>query len=347
MYTIFVKDIDNVVLWELPYQSFSFTEELNKGKDARFSFDFETIKVLADTYNTTTDNIFGGGFREIWIEKSGIKIYYGVITDFDLAGDRETDAVSVSVASVGFFNVFGKRRTNNKRVFSGTDAGTIAWTLINESQTSDNPYSTLGVTMGIITASVNRDRTFRFASVKDEIVQMSNENLSNGFDFDIDNSKVFNVYYPQRGSARADIVFDAASILNWSRNRPSVLSLTNKIYVLGEGINDDILYSTRISAATYRDVFGTLEDVLSKRDVIESATLDAAGDRFLLESQSPRETFTISHVDDVPDIKNYSVGDSVRVTIQKLGFSDQYKRVTRRAVACDGEDLAIVTLTLK
>lgn len=347
MYQVFVKDIDNNLIWELPYLSWSFTDELNKGKDGQFSFDYEDLKVLSDTYNTTYMTILGGGFREIWIEKNSTKIYYGVITDIDEASDQETEQVTISVASVGFFNVFGKRRTSNKRVFSSTDAGTIAWTLINESQTSDTPYSDLGIASGTITSSVNRDRTFRFASVKEEITKMSNENLSNGFDFEIDNQKLFQVYYPQKGSLRPEIVFDAQSIVRWSRNRPSLLSLTNKVYAIGEGINDDVLYSLRTSAATYRDVFGTLEDVVSNRDVIESATLDATGDRFLLENQSPRETFTIIHVDDDPDIANYGIGDSVRVTIEKLGVTGQYKRVMKRTIACEGADMALVTLTLK
>ena len=347
MYQVFVKDNDNNILWELPYLNWSFTDELNKGKDASFSFSYDDLTAIATTYNTTYMTILGGGFREIWITKNNAKIYYGVITDIDEASDQASEQVSISVASVGFFNVLDKRRTNNKRVFSATDAGQIAWTLISESQASDNPYSDLGITAGTIVVSISRDRTYRFDNVKESITNLSNNNLSNGFDFEVDNQKQLQVYYPQKGSQRPEMVFDEKNILNWTRHRPSVLSLTNKVYVIGEGINDDVLYSTRVSDPTYRDVFGTLEDVLSSKDVIESATLDATGDRYLLDNQSPLETFTISHADDDPDITAYGIGDSVPLTIRKLGIVGQYKRIIKRSVTSDSDELATVSLTMK
>lgn len=347
MYQVFIKDTVHNLLWEMPHVNFSFTDELNNGKSAQFGFEYETLKAVADAYNTTYVTILGGGFREIWVEKNGIKIYYGAVTDINEASDQETEQVTISVASVGFFNLLDKRRTNNKRVFSSTDAGTIAWTLINESQTSDSPYSDLGITMGTIATSISRDRTFRFDNVKTAITKLSNTSLSNGFDFEIDNNKQLQISYPQKGSVRPEIVFDEKNILNWSRIRPSILSLTNKIYVIGSGSNDDVLYSTRISDPTYRAVFGTLEDVYSEKDVIDSTTLDATGDRFLLENQSPLETFNLTHLDDDPDVSNYGLGDSVVVTISKLGIASQNKRIIKRVVACSGEDMALVTLTLK
>ncbi len=347
MYQVFIKDTDNNVLWEIPYLSWAFTDELNTGKDAHFSLSYDDLTALATAYNTTYMTILGGGFREIWINKGTSKIYYGVITDISEASDRDTEQITISVASVGFFNVLTKRRTNNKRIFSSTDAGLIAWTLISESQASDTPYSDLGITLGSITTSISRDRTFRFDNVKESITKLSNDNLSNGFDFEVDNDKRFQVYYPQKGSQRPEIVFDEKNMLNWTRSRPSILSLTNKVYVIGEGINDDVLYSTRTSDPTYRDVFGTLEDVLSEKDVIQSSTLDAKGDRFLLDNQSPLEVLTFSHADDDPDIQTYSVGDSVRLTIPKLSITGQYKRVIKRTVSADSDELAVATLTVK
>jgi hypothetical protein len=346
-YSVFIKDTINNVLWEIPYQSFSFTEEINRGKDARFTFEYEALRDLTETYNTTYITVLGGGFREIWVEKNGAKIYYGVITDIDEASDRETEQVTVSVASVGFFNILGKRRTNNKRIFSSTDAGNIAWTLINESQSNDSPYSNLGIAQGTIDTSISRDRTFRFDNIKEAITKLSNDNLSNGFDCEVDNEKLFHARYPQQGTNRMDMIFDEGNILNWSRNRPSVLSLTNKVYVIGEGVNDDVLYSTRTSSSEYRQVFGTLEEVLSERDIKDSTTLNAKGDRFLLDNQSPLETITISHVDGNPSIADYHIGDTIRLTIPKLGIASQSKRVSKRTIACDGNDLAIVTLTLR
>lgn len=346
MYSLFVKNISNGDIYELPYSALSFTEELNSGKDAQINLDYKVVDEIAKAYNTDLHFLLSGGQRELWIEKNGTKIYFGVISDLGLNKDQD-GGLSVVVASVGLTALLGKRRTGAKRIFSNTDAGTIALTLINESQSSDTPYSDLGISQGLIQSSVSRDRTFRFANIKDEIIQMSNVNLKNGFDFDIDNTKKFNIYYPQKGSNRDNIFFDEHNIISWDYRKPLILSLANKVYVLGEGFNDDVIYTTRISDTSYRSVFGTLEDVLAERDVKVLQTLQDKGDRYLLDNQAPTVQLTINHLDDDPDIVNYDPGDSFRIRIDEIGVINTYMRVIKRTVSIDSNQMAVVQLTLK
>lgn len=346
MISLFVKDLKNNLLYELPFISITPTEELNVGMDATITLDLNAVNEVAERYGTTALFLLTSSTREIWVEKDGKKLYYGVISDFGL-DKNDQGSYQISLASVGFFSLLTKRRTGPKRIFTSTDAGSIAWTLIDESQQSEPPYSDLGITQGLIQESKQRDRTFRFDNIKDQIVDMSNRNLNDGFDFDIDNSKKFNVYYPQKGQQRKDIVFDDGNIDSWSFRKPMVLSLTNKVYVVGSGMNDDVLYTVRNSADIYKSAFGLLEDALMERQIETEDTLIDKGDRHLRDNQAPINDLTITHTDGSPDIFNYEVGDSFRVSIPEIGLNGVYKRVMKRAITITGEGRVTATLTLK
>lgn len=344
MYTLFVQYRDGTLI-ELPYIGVSYNEELNKGKDARFSLDYLAIKDIADTYGTTVDFILTGGYREIYVEKSDTKIYYGVISDYSLSLD-DSGKMSIQIASVDFFSLLSKRIVGAKRVFSATEASTIAWTVIDESQSSD-PDADLGITLGATTVSKNRDKTFRFSTVKEAIEYISNFNLKDGFDLDIDNEKAFNCYYPQKGSNRANIILDEENIVAWSWRKPLATSLTNKVYVIGEGYNDEVQYVTRESDAGYKEAFTLLETVLSATEIETDSTLEDKGDRLLLQYQSPVPELTITLKDDDPDILEYDLGDSLPIVISELGLNLSYKRVYRRSVSIDENELAVVKITLR
>lgn len=346
MISLFVKNVATGDIFQLPFNNITITEELNVGNNARVSLEFRAVDEIARYYGTDIFFIFTGGLRELFVEKDETKIYLGVVTDFDINKDN-AGKLTFNVASVGFFSLLAKRRTSDKRVFVNTDAGQIAKALIDESQTADPPFSDFGITFGTIQPSVNRDRTFRFANIKTEITQLSNNNLKNGFDFDIDNSKIFNVFFPFKGSNRDNIVLDQQNILSWGLRKPLVLSLTNKVYVLGEGFNDDVLFVNRLSPNDYKTAFKVLEEVLPERNIKTTDTLNAKGDKFLLDNQSPILGLTITHVDGQPDILNYEVGDSLKVCIEELGIENVFKRVFRRTIRIDSNEAAIVSVDLK
>src|SRR3989344_1394903 len=246
MINLYITDSSTGNVIEIPYLSIGLTEELNVGKDCRLSLDYYAVKEACDKYSTTPLFLLTAGIRQVTVEKDAPPICSGVITDFAIHPNNSGRQV-IEAFAVGFFNLLAKRRTINKRVFVSTDAGDIAWTLIDESQQSDLPYSDFGITQGLITTSVDRDRTFRFANIKEEITKMSNNNLYNGFDFEIDNLDRFNVFYPTKGSQRPNLVLDEQNTLAWGVRKPLIMSLTNKVYVLGEGFNDDVLFVTRQS----------------------------------------------------------------------------------------------------
>lgn len=346
MITLIIKDVSTGNIFDLPFNSITVVEELNVGREARLVLEFRAAKQIAETYGIDVPFLFTGGLREVSIEKDGTKIYLGVITDFNLQKDNR-GMLKMDIASVSFFSLLTKRRTGAKRLFTNTDAGQIAKTLIDESQTSNPPFSDFGVTFGTIQPSVNRDRTFRFANIKQEITQLSNNNLKNGFDFDIDNSKVFNVFFPQKGNDRPNIVLDNQNILSWGIRKPLVLSLANKVHVVGAGFDDNVLFVTRNSPDDYKVTFKLLEETLADRLIITAETLNDKGDRFLLNNQAPILGLTLTHLDGQPDILNYEVGDSLKINIEELGIINTFKRVFRRTLRIDSNTTIIVSLDLK
>lgn len=329
--------------YEIPYQTYTIKEEVNLGKTLQIKLDYYQVNDIAERYQTTAYSLLSGALREIYVEKDDTRIFSGVITDMSMDRGEGTD-VTVSLAAAGYFNMLKKRRTAALRAFTSTDAGDIAWTLIDESQTADPPYSDFGITQGTSPTTKTRDRTFRFANLYDEIVQMTNNNLKDGFDCEIDDEKVFNIYYPYKGSNRPEIVLDIGNIQAISMRKPLLLNMTNKIYVLGQ---DDSTYVTRTAPDTFKTSFGVLEDVLAKREVKETTTLNDYGDQKLSTDQSPQLTMTIEHLDGEPDVLDYSVGDWLPVTFDEAGLTQVYYRVITRTIKDTAGGATTVSLGMR
>lgn len=335
-YNIFVKD-GSGKLWEMLPKSWSFTEELNRESTAQISLSFADFKKIADATNTTVMAVFTASFREFYIERDGTKIFWGALTDFSIQPSADGE-MTITLKAVSWFGLLQKRICGiPKRVFTTTDAGEIAWTLIDESQTSDSPYSSFGITEGSITASKNRDRTYRFDNVKDSIIKLSNNNLADGFDFDIDNTKAFNVYYPKKGTNRFNIVFDYRTMSDFRFKKPLILGLTNKVHVVGAGENDDVLYVTRTASTSYRTDWKTLEESLQERQIEQTATLNDKGDRRLADAQTPIVEFEAYHYDDIIEWDDYNLGDTIKVNLPDLGLSNESKRVKKREFKMDAD----------
>ena len=342
IYELFVTDSSGNVI-ELSYLSLNFTHELNVGKDAKFTLSYRDIEKIAEAYSTTVLFMLTSGQREVKVTKNGTNIFIGIVTDFIIRKDDKSLLV-IDLAAVGFSTILKKRRTDDVRQFVATDAGTIAWTLIDESQNSMLPYSDLGITQGLIQTSVNRDKVYNFAQIHEELQKMTREKVVDGYDFEIDNLKQFNVFYPQKGSERPELFIDTGNIRQWGYRKPLILGLTTQVYVIGQGYDDAVLYTVRTSDTAYLNSFGLLEDSIQNREEVELANLNDAGDKWLNDNQSPIVELTIQHKDGDPDILNYDVGDSLRVTLAEVNVNNQYQRVKSRNIVIDTQNQAIVTL---
>ncbi len=346
--TIAVK-IQNPVtgdLYELPFSAISFTEELNGGKDAQFSFDFIALQDIAKAYNTNPLFLLTSSYREIWVEMNGSKIWYGAISDFHLTKDAQ-GLFQLNVYGLGFFSLFQKRRTNNSTVFTTVDAGQIAWSLINTSQQADLPYSDLGITQGSVPASTTRTIEYNFAEIRQTIIDLSNAKVKNGFDFDIDNTKKFNVYYPFKGTTRNNIILDDKNLLGWAAVKNLLTNITNKVYVVGKGINTDVAYVYVSASSDYKSAFKVLEDTISDKALDSLTNLTDEANMFLAYNQAPILTLTLKHHGEDLDVTSFVLGDIIFVTIPELSLSLASFRVKKRQVHIDENGNILVDVDLQ
>src|SRR5947207_2366214 len=108
-FTVILKHITSGDIYELPFRSLNYIEELNNGSQATFQFDYQTIKdQVATPYGTTVADLFTGVLSEIWVQNdSGIKIWFGVVTEFnwskDMAGNH-----TLQIAAVDYFSLLQK-----------------------------------------------------------------------------------------------------------------------------------------------------------------------------------------------------------------------------------------------
>lgn len=349
-YEVIIKNPADGEIWEVVPKSYKFTETLNKETKADFTFSFEELEKMAAANDTTVLDIFTAEIREIYINRNGAKIFYGVITDFEVAPEGQ-GSKQVTVKAMGFFGLFKKRIVGigTEERFTATDAGEIAWTLIENSQIDDTPYSDWGITEGSITASKNRDRGYLFDNIYDSIIKLSNDNLADGFDFDIDTTKAFNVYYPTKGIARPNVVFDVHTMAGWKYRKLLYSGMANKVYVLGEGFNEDIQYETRTAAVGYRTPFGTLEEKLDARNVTQATTLQDKGDARLAVAREPQILIDdVTHYDNHIAYSDYNLGDTVIVNIPELALSNVSKRVRERTFTMQSpQSIALIGLKLE
>src|ERR1700704_226281 len=76
-------------LFELPFSSINYVEELNAGSQATFNLDYAAVSEIAKIYGTTVRDLFTATFREIWIELDGTKIWTGVASEYNRSKDAQ------------------------------------------------------------------------------------------------------------------------------------------------------------------------------------------------------------------------------------------------------------------
>ncbi|OQC44407.1 MAG: hypothetical protein BWX61_00970 [Bacteroidetes bacterium ADurb.Bin035] len=198
-------------------------------------------------------------------------------------------------------------------VIKVTDSGAIAWDLIETSQLKTN--GDLGITEGTIATTQDRTRTYNNQNIMEAIINLSD--VINGFDFEITDDKVFNVY-----TVKGDDLTDSL-ILEYGRNLQSVsidedfTTPCNNAIVLGEVIDGTELTRVDRPDTTTQAKYKLREMVLSADNVIDENTLNAKGDAMLYKYKEPLIKVTFEVMRGKVDITQFSLGDLIRLIIKK------------------------------
>lgn len=341
-YSFKVYNSDESELWEVPFESIRIEEELNKGLDGQLTVPFQTIKQYADAFNTTPDGIIASGYRSWKLYKDTDLLYQGVLSERQISGGQ-SGATTYNIYFTDYVGFLSTFYTAEAAIYSNQDSSDIAWDLIDDRQNDAGGNGDIGITRGADPTTKNRDRTFRRESVLNAIVGMSRAKVADGFDFDIDNSLQFNIYYPQKGTQRPEIVLDSFNIISWTSNRRLASKLVNRVHVIGAGAGEDLITQTRENT-TPQSTWGLLEGSLSEKSVSTSSELQDRGDRYLEQNATPTDKVSVRIRDDSPDIRTYQLGDSLTVKLEELSYSELL-RVESRNIEIKPDGQAIINLT--
>ena len=337
MMRIRLQDTTGTEVFDIPFSGFTIKEELNKGADGSISTSYNALDKYAKAFNTTVSDILTAKFREVIIYKGSTILFTGVLSRYQ----RNLNTNSITLYLKDYIAMLGTRFSAKSKIYTSEDSSDIAWDQINITQTKTN--GDLGITRGVDPTTKDRDRTLVYDNVLKTIVGMSNAKVKNGYDFDIDTTKQFNIYYPTKGSLKENIIFDDRTRISGTINVSLAGSLANKVIVLGKGSEADMVTTERENT-TPQSLWLLHEATLSEKGVGTEAELEDRGDEYLDKNDEPSDSvsLTISHIDGQPPVEEYSLGDSVVVRIEEDAVDGNYRVMKRTMKYADTHLLATI-----
>jgi hypothetical protein len=327
--------------WIIPFQSLSISETLNGGISGTLSLNYLAMERYASLFSLTPDGIFASALAEWKLYRDEVLFYAGIINHRTASGSK-AQGTSYNLNLLGYEYLLKSRITGNGGVWAYTsdDSADIAWDMINRT----NALSDTGITRGLHPTTTNRDKTNRFDPILDSIMDMSATKKANGYDWEVSNQKVFNIFYP-KGTLKNNIILDDFNILSWSNNRDMATNLANSITVLGAGSEDDIISETVEDTAS-QAVWGLQQTTLSEKDTTLAQNLIDKGDAMLANKSTPQDLVTVKVNDKNPLITSYNVGDNLPVKISAIGF-DENLRIDKRTIQIERSGEAVVDLSFQ
>jgi hypothetical protein len=262
------------------------------------------------------------GVTRLLIYRATKLIWAGVI--WEITEDAQDDEGTVNVQCTEIFHILSEKRYTSN-TYTSTDAGQIAWGLINTTQGLSG--GNLGITQGTIEVTQNRDRAYLDEKIGEKIIQLTE--VINGFDFLITPSiknntlGVFNVS-AKIGTTLTSFRLEYGeglknNIQSWSRKR-TLSDMFNSVIVEGEGLGDARLTSTETDTALITAI-GLLEGRIQEKSINQQTTLDTRADEFIRVRKTEQPLYDITVNNAYDDFGKYDVGDIVPVRI-KYGYID-------------------------
>lgn len=332
---IIVADLTSTKMDEVPGTNLTYAAGLNTPGPIGFSLPLEHPKC--------TRALLAPGERELWVMLDGTRVWGGYLW----AARPDMNARTVEFAGADWLSMLDHRHIDVTQTFAATDQTTIAWDLINFTQTKTN--GALGFTNGSTASGVPRDRVYYDYERKKILSALQDlAVLDNGFDFEITPDKVFKTYHPYKGVQRPAYVYELgknidAPVLNFDA-QPVVTELTG----VGTGIAEAMTIQVRSDAAGLAQ-FGLRQDSVSVSDVSDPSMLGDYTQEQLRKTKTTLETAEELHeiptVD--PPFGAVVVGDHVRFrAAQGYVTFDSIKRVVGRQVVLDPSGVLLARIAV-
>ena len=278
---------------------------------------------------------------DVYIYRDGILLWAGeqAIRQGDLS---ETGDNWCTIVCYDWLEQLNSRYTVNEKIYTFQDGSAIAWDLINETQIEDS----LGITQGTLVETTWREKTYTNQNVMDAIINLAN--LVDGFDFQINNSKVFSISNFIGVDRTADIVLEYGTNVKSVRITEDFSKPATRAIVLGQTdeVGDDVRIERNDIAQ--QTTYGLREYPFSQLEVSELAALESTGDAILRKYGSPLLKLSMDIVrSTTPTIVDFALGDIIRCIIKKGIYNiDETMRVFEWDVAYNIDNTETLSLTL-
>lgn len=317
-YKIKVKNPDDVLIGEFDtYRNLTLVKRLNNYGVCSFEIpvddDKATTLVALRRFTTWVYRVDDDGEVLVWSGEQALR-----------RGKLGTDNNNwVEIISYDWTEQLNSRFTAAEVTYTATDAGEIAWQLIDTTQTQTN--GDLGITEGDIEATMDRDRTYFNQNIMEAIINLSG--VLSGFDFEISNDRAFNVYV-SKGIDRTDsVIFEYGFNIKTVDIIEDFTAPVNRGIVLGQVVDADNLIREERNDTVLQDLYGIREYVQSEMDVSETETLEEKGDALIRKYGTALLKLDMellpqgSGRSGTSSIDDFSLGDTIRIIINS-GFYD-------------------------
>jgi hypothetical protein len=326
MYTIKVKNQLNEFIGE--FDSFS---ELTLGKRLN---NYGTCEFALPISDSKIASLISLRRNTVWIYRDGQLKWSGEMAMKNGKIDDKGSGI-VKINCFDWLEQLKFRYTAAETIYTDTDAGQIFWNEIDQSQQQTN--GDLGITLGTIEPTMDRDRTYRNDQIYTLGVNLSN--VISGFDFEINNLKVFNVAQTIGVDRTDSIVFEYGHNMKSVQVTEDFTNPVNRAIVLGEATDLGQLQRVDTDDLTSQALIGLREDVLTEPGVSDLDTFTEKG-----ESLNRKYNAALLKIDqeilaNSVTIDQFSLGDLVRVKIQNNIYNiDEEYRVFEWEVKVNDKD---------
>lgn len=302
-YTILVQNQSGNVLGEFEtFRHLTFSKRLNNYGECSFSVPIDDPKI---------NSLIALRRFSVWIYRDNLLVWSG--EQVTRVGDLTDKGNNwVTIYCFDWIEQLKHRYVSEEVTFTQIDAGDIAWSLINTAQTEYD----MGITEGNIEETMDRDRTYKNTqNIYEAIINLTN--VINGFDFEINNSKVFNVYAKQ-GIDRSNLILEYGYNIKSMQIVENFKTPINRAIVIGDsGEPEDPLRIDRNDAGL-QTIYGLREGLINELDVTEISTLEEKGDALIRKYGSPLFNVTVDLLkNSSPNITDFALGDYITLKVNK------------------------------
>lgn len=317
----------------------------NEADEITWSMDLDEFERYCDLIHTHPRALLVNGQTEVRIKRGSEYLSGGQLSYKNVTVNENKK--SIELRATGFLNLLKDRFTGGSREFTAEEVTTIAWTLIDESQSLTN--GDFGITQGSLVAAGLNNIVYQRRNIKEAIIDLTND-ITRSFDIEITYDKVFNTY-KQQGNDRPDIIFEyPGNIKNFSLPDDAT-NLANQVVIFGSG-NGDVSGSF-----AQEDDLGSQAGLKLRQRLLTANgfndTQNTLTDRAKSELEAWAYSFEIPQLvidgNIAPFITDYGIGDRVRVNLQGLKSTEHINgiyRLEKYELSIDDEDNEEIKLSL-